>query len=104
MRGIDYTNSFLVKVWLTMNPLKGLILSFSFYIALNSYLLFLVERSAGSYNLMSCYEADKQESMTRNYKDAIWLTIITFMTVGFGDFYPITNQGRFIMMITVFGG
>ena len=38
------------------------------------------------------------------YKDAVWLTIITFMTVGYGDYSPTTNQGRYIMIITVMGG
>lgn len=34
----------------------------------------------------------------------MWLTIVTFLTVGYGDFYPTTNLGRYIMILTVMGG
>lgn len=38
------------------------------------------------------------------YRDAVWLTIVTFLTVGYGDYYPSTNLGRYIMILTVMGG
>ena len=34
----------------------------------------------------------------------MWDVIITLTTVGYGDYYPVTNFGRFIGIITAFWG
>lgn len=38
------------------------------------------------------------------YTNALWLTIITMTTVGFGDYYPMTPIGRIIILIVVVWG
>eukprot|EP00347_Sterkiella_histriomuscorum_P011436 403372460 len=40
-------------------------------------------------------------SFTQN---GIWLTVITMTTVGFGDYYPRTHVGRFIIILSCFWG
>lgn len=40
----------------------------------------------------------------RNITLAMWNVIITLTTVGYGDYYPKTNFGRFIGIITAFWG
>ena len=60
---------------------------------LNSYLLYIVERAVDQKDLFICYETTFEISHINGYKDALWLTIITFLTVGFGDFYPFSNFG-----------
>jgi hypothetical protein len=91
LRGIDYTNSFLVKVWLTMNPLKGLLTCFLFFICLNSYLLFTVERINDNIGIACYYNERASSNRVRTFKEAIWNTVITFMTVGYGDFFPTSS-------------
>jgi hypothetical protein len=36
--------------------------------------------------------------------DAIWLSLITAATIGFGDFYPSTHCGRSAAIIAAFAG
>ena len=40
----------------------------------------------------------------KNITTASWNVIITLTTVGYGDYYPMTNCGRFIGIITAFWG
>jgi len=40
----------------------------------------------------------------KNITTASWNVIITLTTVGYGDYYPKTNGGRFIGIITAFWG
>jgi hypothetical protein len=101
MRGIDYSNAFLVKVWLTINPIKGLFMAVSLFIIINSYLLMMTERREEAL-YVACYK-DSEKSIT-SYRDACWVLIITFLTVGYGDFYPKTYAGRYIAVITAMGG
>lgn len=37
-------------------------------------------------------------------EDAIWWAFITVTTVGYGDLYPVTNEGRFLAIILIFTG
>jgi hypothetical protein len=36
--------------------------------------------------------------------DALWYTIVTISTVGYGDYYPVTNPGRFAGVIIIVVG
>ena len=104
LRGMDYTNSFLVKVWLTLNPIKGLAVSVSFIIMLNAYILMVSERVT-NVDSIPCYSFDRRSGVVvSKYRDSLWLTIITFLTVGYGDFYPTTNVSRYILIVTVICG
>ena len=40
----------------------------------------------------------------RNLTTACWNVIITVTTIGYGDYYPITNLGRLVGIITAFWG
>lgn len=37
-------------------------------------------------------------------EDALWWTFITITTVGYGDHYPVTNEGRFLATILIMNG
>jgi voltage-gated potassium channel len=47
------------------------------------------------------------EAATGNIKtaeDALWWTIVTLTTVGYGDHYPITQEGRIVAAVVMIGG
>jgi voltage-gated potassium channel len=38
------------------------------------------------------------------YSNAVWWAFVTITTVGYGDYYPVTNLGRFLALILMFSG
>jgi voltage-gated potassium channel len=52
-------------------------------------LVFLVEARAGS-------------AMFRRYFDAVWWSVVTWATVGYGDTYPVTTAGRLFGILLIF--
>jgi voltage-gated potassium channel len=44
------------------------------------------------------------ESNIKTAEDALWWSIATITTVGYGDKYPVTTEGRVIGMILMVGG
>ena len=36
--------------------------------------------------------------------DAVWWVLVTVATVGYGDMYPVTNNGRFIALFVIVAG
>ncbi|CAF1246543.1 unnamed protein product [Rotaria sordida] len=85
---IDYL--FLIKVYLQQYPVSCLM---SFFI-----IVFLI----GSWCLRACNYTPTNEHMSM--LNAMWLFIVTFLTVGYGDFAPSTYCGRTIAsLIGLFG-
>ena len=63
-------------------------------IALFAYLLLLV--------VLVQSEKDMDEGSIKNIYDAIWYSIVTLSTVGYGDFYPVSALGKIIGLVFVF--
>lgn len=53
------------------------------------FLLFLLEKNDPGANITSI-------------QDALWYSIVTLTTVGYGDFYPVTSLGKIIGLLFVF--
>lgn len=49
-------------------------------------------------------EGSSAESNIRTASDAIWWVYVTITTVGYGDKYPVTNQGRALGMVVMLVG
>ena len=49
------------------------------------------------------FETDP-ESNIKTGEDAIWWAFATITTVGYGDYFPVTSEGRFIAAILMFAG
>jgi voltage-gated potassium channel len=54
--------------------------------------------------LVLYYESQNPDANIQSGNDAIWWSIVTITTVGYGDRYPITNGGRLIGMATMMVG
>jgi voltage-gated potassium channel len=50
------------------------------------------------------YEHVSQPELFSNFFDAIWWSLSTLTTVGYGDIFPITTEGRIIAMVISFFG
>lgn len=44
------------------------------------------------------------ESNIKTAEDAIWWTIVTITTVGYGDKFPVTTEGRLIGVLVMVAG
>jgi len=49
-------------------------------------------------------ERSATEANIQSGADAIWWSFVTISTVGYGDFYPTTNQGRFVAIFVIIIG
>lgn len=50
------------------------------------------------------FEREAQPEMFARYSDAIWWSIITLTTVGYGDMFPVTMGGRVTAVLTLIMG
>ncbi|RZS64584.1 voltage-gated potassium channel [Agromyces ramosus] len=49
-------------------------------------------------------EEDAPGANITTASDALWYTIVTISTVGYGDYYPVTNPGRFAGVVIIVVG
>lgn len=47
-------------------------------------------------NLLVYFEKAQEQSSIRSFSDALWYSVVTLTTVGYGDMYPISLYGRVI--------
>ncbi len=50
------------------------------------------------------FEANAPEARIRGLGDALWYSVVTMTTVGYGDVTPVTPQGRAVGVALMFGG
>ncbi|AZA08351.1 potassium channel family protein [Corynebacterium pseudopelargi] len=69
------------------------------YTAVSSVLLVLVAS-------LSIYDVEQgyPESQIANFGDALWWSIVTVTTVGYGDIAPVSAAGRFIAILLMLAG
>lgn len=50
------------------------------------------------------FESGAPEAHVRGFGDALWFSIVTMTTVGYGDVTPVTGPGRVVGALLMFGG
>ena len=51
--------------------------------------------------LIQHFEAPHPESSIRTYSQALWYSLVTISTVGYGDYYPVSTQGQFVGSLVI---
>jgi voltage-gated potassium channel len=59
-------------------------------------LLIAVATVLSAAGLVLVFEAPHADGSIKTFPDALWWAITTITTVGYGDSYPITNEGRIV--------
>ena len=98
MYGCRADFSYSVKCMFKDHPLKLICLFYFVSVGVFAYLIYLAERQTLVQN------ATSDTSSCNNYQNALWLVIITTTTVGYGDYYPQTPIGRFIVLFIAIWG
>ena len=63
-------------------------------------LLYIYIQIAGHY----LYEIEKDVGNIKSYDDAKWVVQMAASTIGFGDFYPVTEHGRDLVAASFYTG
>ncbi|XP_062394888.1 intermediate conductance calcium-activated potassium channel protein 4 [Sardina pilchardus] len=83
---INFSFRFLLKVLMNKYPARTLLLFILLFWFLASWTLTLCER--------------QMQKTAGNMDTALWLTAITFLTVGYGDVSPVTSCGKVVCLFT----
>ena len=51
--------------------------------------------------LVYYFESSNENASIRTYPLAVWYTLVTISTVGYGDLYPVTAAGRMVGVLTI---
>ncbi|GMF11509.1 unnamed protein product [Phytophthora lilii] len=89
LTNVDFTATFFMKSTLKNHPTSCLMASFAALGFVAGYALYVAERFLCAFKEDSCCEPMK-------LGDALWMLIITILTIGYGDVVPRTTLGRSI--------
>ena len=98
MYGCRADFSYSLKCMFKDHPLKLICLFYFISVAVLAFLIYLAERQA----LVD--PVPNNTTSVTNYQNALWLIFITTTTVGYGDYYPHTPIGRFIILFVAIWG
>jgi potassium intermediate/small conductance calcium-activated channel subfamily N protein 2 len=94
MYGCDADNMFAIWSMMKNSPYKLLLYTFIVSVAIFAYTIRIFEHPI----------SDVSGSNLHSFANSTWLVIVTMTTVGYGDFYPKTDAGRFIGIIIALWG
>ncbi|QCK16909.1 potassium channel family protein [Mangrovivirga cuniculi] len=66
-----------------------------FYVLLALFIYFIVV------GVLTLLESNVDESNIKSFSDALWYSIVTLTTVGYGDLYPVTPLGKIVGLLII---
>lgn len=94
MSGTDASFIFAVKALMKKKPYSVLIVALIISVSLFGFTLRIFERP------LSTASNQNFDAIANSF----WCTLITMTTVGYGDFFPKSNAGRFVGILIAFWG
>jgi voltage-gated potassium channel len=82
---------------------KDIVENRSQYTALVTILLTIIVLATASVLVLQ-FESQSPDASITTGGDALWYSIVTITTVGYGDFYPVTTGGRITAVFIMFAG
>jgi len=61
-------------------------------------LLFYIFMSAGIFMIIENFHPDDLTRGVYNFSTAVYFIMVTFSTIGYGDYYPVSDEGRIFMV------
>jgi len=89
------SNPLIYKIYLQRYPFMVPLCGFALLVVLSSYCTWVFERWP------ALVSGDSSDDDRMHYKNMIWLTFISVTTVGYGDTFPKTTEGRAVIVIAV---
>jgi voltage-gated potassium channel len=74
--------------------------AFSLPVILSVFAVFWVIMS----ELVYMVESGSPDANIKSFADSLWWGVVTFLTIGYGDRFPVTSLGRFLAVFLMFGG
>lgn len=103
MFGESPTDIFAIRCYFDSHPIRLIFLMYGFCLCFYAYSLRLFERV---FNIPPI-ETSKSTQIYPPFDsiwNGIWCVFVTMMTVGYGDYFPITYLGRSVVFLAAFSG
>ena len=100
MVGLELTRSFSMKCLMEKISFLVLLIVVTVFVTIFSFMIRIVEGPAFFVDATM----QKNNINFNIFQNCVWCVSVTMTTVGYGDYYPVTNLGRLIMIITAIVG
>mmetsp|Transcript_10390 Transcript_10390/g.16963 ORF Transcript_10390/g.16963 Transcript_10390/m.16963 type:complete len:828 (+) Transcript_10390:65-2548(+) len=101
LTNVDASTTLVLKMSLANHPHRVMSLAFVMLLSIASYSVFVFERTA-AFEYMETTQADNVDERHNSmmyYGNVLWMMFITVLTVGYGDLFPYTPEGRVCTII-----